>query len=100
MHIDIGIEGVERGPDRNGLTLWSKDRMAVVMPTPQPSWGPEIKRLYAMRLQANFTGVCPSCKATNIIEGVAPNQGRSTMEHEHDCQVSDDLIEKAWRHGR
>lgn len=89
-NIHIDIEGFERSPDMGGWTLWSKDKVAVVMPTPAPSWGPEMRRLYALRIQANFSDVCPSCSATSLIEGVAPKQSRGKMEHEYDCPLSDE----------
>jgi len=87
-----------RSTDFGGWTLWSRDGVAVVMPTPDPTWPAALEALYLMRVEANLTGRCPSCLSEDVaLAGVAPGQARGALTHETDCPVADDRLAAAVR---
>jgi hypothetical protein len=72
-----------------GWTSWvlpsATPRAMVVMPARDPSWPADVLAAYDCRVEANLTGVCPSCGAMADIAAVAPNQARGQMPHDDDC---------------
>lgn len=83
-----------QSPDLGGWTVWSRDGVAVVMPTLEPRWiGTAVEAAYLMRVEANLTGECPSCLARSEVRSTAQRRASGTILHERDCPVGDD----AWR---
>jgi hypothetical protein len=81
----------DRSPDLGGLTIWSRDGVAVLMPTLDPRWiGTAVETAYLMRVEANLTGQCPSCLAISDVQPTAPRRATGTLEHEADCPAGDD----------
>lgn len=87
---------------------WPTGRVAVLMPPiPDNLASPHLLDIYAKRLGANLTGVCPECAATITL----PNRherrrakargvpASATMEHESWCPVGDDGFRQALRTG-
>jgi hypothetical protein len=72
-----------------GWTTWilisATPRALLVMPSRDPGWPADVLAAYDCRVEANLTGVCPSCGAMADIAGVAPRQARGQMPHDNDC---------------
>lgn len=85
--------GLRSRPDRadtaDGITIWSRDAVAVVMPTPRPDWPPTILNVYMARVESNLSGRCPFCLAVAHVQPTAPRQASGSIAHDDDCAVAD-----------
>ena len=73
----------------DGITIWSRDHVAVFMPTPRRSWGPAVMVVYMARVEANMTGQCPLCLAVSDAHPTAPGHAAGAIAHARDCSVAD-----------
>jgi hypothetical protein len=88
---DGSTSNLDQSPDFGGFTLWARDGVAVMMPTPRADWSEAVQQRYMARLEANLTGVCPSCGAAVDVRPGAPRQpAAATLVHATDCPIGDE----------
>lgn len=84
MSFDFESKAVGRG-----FRIWSHAGIAFVTVEQDPTWPPRIVEAYERRVEASLLGRC-RCGAVAEIKGVAPRQARGRMEHEDDCDATDE----------
>jgi hypothetical protein len=72
-------------PDIEGFTAWSVGPAVVLMPTLLPEAPSDAVRVYAGRIIANATGVCPAC--SEVVEDKREGIIDGELAHDDQCPI-------------